>query len=133
MRELNAKQFLASFESLDDAARSQAGRLIAKVDDDAARVVSETIRSRAHGQRLRGIHAAGAMGLVDEVWDDLLAAFSDQESVIRAAVVEAAAETRLDAVASLLSAAAEDESPLVREAAKRTQDARASIAEGAQT
>lgn len=124
LRELNAKQFLASYETIDDAARVQAGRLIAKVDPQAAPIVAETIRSRASGQRLRGIHAAAAMGLVDKVWEELRAAYDDQEAGIRAAVIEATVEAKLEAVEELLAAAAEDESPLVREAVKRTRASR---------
>lgn len=124
LRELNAKQFLASYESIDDAARVQAGRLIAKVDSQAVPIVAETIRSRASAQRLRGIHAAAAMGLVDKVWEDLQTAYKDQEPGIRAAVVEATVDAKLEAVEELLAAAEHDESPLVREAAKRTRASR---------
>lgn len=124
LREFNARQFLATFDALDAAARTQAGALIARVDLEAADVVREAIGSRSHGQRMRGVQAAAAMGLVDVVWDELAAALQDAEAVVRSAAVEAIAEASHDEAAALLATAEQDASPMVREAAKRAKSAR---------
>lgn len=115
--EFSFARFLAGFETLDDEVRASTGSLVKKVDPNSSTLLEAELTSKVRSRRLRGLAMVEAMGMATEVQETIIELLNDEDHMIRQEAVQVLATLDTPAVRSALTAALDDSSPMVREAA----------------
>jgi HEAT repeat protein len=123
--EFSFDRFLSAFDMLDEDVRSTTGPMVRKVDPTAPERLLEELKARSRTRRMRGIAIAAVTHLVQELESAIIERLADEDHLVRAEAAKALAQTTSDASKSALSAALNDPSILVQEAAQRSLHHRA--------
>ena len=92
MPEFVLERFLANLDAIDEELRPTAACLVRQIDDDILGNLAARFASRSPLMRRRVILATGAMGLVKELEEPILALLADDDHMVRAAAAEALAD-----------------------------------------
>jgi HEAT repeat protein len=118
LSEFEFTHFLAAFDTLDDDLRRSTGRIVRYVDPNAAEAVEQELRSDSRVRRRRGIAIASALGLVNELAEELGRLLHDADPYLRWDAVTALAQEDSPTIRRLLRGALFDVHPLVHQAAE---------------
>ena len=85
MPEFVLERFLANVDAMDEELRPTAAQLVRQIDDDILSNLAARFASRSPLMRRRVVLAAGAMGLVQELEEPIIALLADDDHMVRAA------------------------------------------------
>ena len=118
--EFTYRQFLTNFETMDEELLPTAGHLVRKIDNDVRPRLVEDMESRSRLVRRRAVLATGAMGLVGELEQSIIARLSDEDHMVRVAAANVLAECETMPTWDALRDALFDRSVAVQEAAEQS-------------
>ncbi len=124
LEEFNFPRFLASFDLLDDEVRASTGELVKKVDAQTVPLLRAELESLVRSRRLRGLAVARALKLVREVEGAVVALLQDEDHLVRAEAAATLGESSSEKAREALAEALHDRSLAVREAARKSLDAK---------
>lgn len=119
LREFNVERLLASFDVLDEDARSSTCELVRRVDGNAVPKLREALQSPVRRMRIRALVVLGALNLAAELEEDLLRTSADEDHVVRMEVARALGGCGTARAIEALTRLYGDESAPVREAAAK--------------
>jgi HEAT repeat protein len=103
---------------LDEAARRASGKLVRQVDPDAEELTALELRSDVRMARRRGIELAVALGLVNELAEEIGRLLHDDDPYLRLEAVRALSQEDSPTIRRLLRESMLDAHPLVNQAAE---------------
>lgn len=110
--------YLAAFDNLDAAARRNTGRIVRQVDPTVREGLLEELRSGVRGRRRRGLEVAVALGLANDVAEDIGRLLQDEDPYLRLEAVRTLATEDTPTTSRLLRDALLDSHALVHQAAE---------------
>jgi len=119
----NLELLLGIFEQLEPGVGLRAGALLQKIDPDCHQKLLAELNNPVRRRRIRAAQAASRLGLAHTVKISLLVMLSDPDSQVRRTAAEVLADIPNADVVAALTAALNDSSPRVREAAEQSLDA----------
>jgi HEAT repeat protein len=117
--------YLAAFDNLDAAARRNTGRIVRQVDPTVREGTLEELRNDARARRRRGLEVAVALGLVNDLAEDIGRLLQDEDPYLRLETVQTLATENTPTTSRLLRDALFDSHALVHQAAEEALLARA--------
>jgi HEAT repeat protein len=88
LTDFTCARFLAAFDMLTAEARHTTGKLVGRIDPNAATVLSEELSSPARNRRMRALDAAAAIGVAPALEEPLLEMLKDGDHLLRAKAAE---------------------------------------------
>lgn len=128
LSDFGVPRVLELFTELDPARCRAVGKLLLKIDPEAADRFNLEMTQAVRRRRIRAAHCAEAVGLLPLVIDGLVEMTQDSDTLVRRTGIEAIAKLDGPRVDGLLTMALSDISPRVREAAERALAARGGLA-----
>jgi len=119
LTEFSVERYLSAFDMLDDDVRRSTGLLVKKVDVQATNIIRDELTAAARSRRLRGLAAAQAMELLDDLENQVIDCLADDDHMVRAAAADALATRRSPAARAALERCLGDSSVAVQNAAQR--------------
>lgn len=107
-------RYTGKFDSLDEKARRDLGRIVRSSDDSALDQLRREISAAVLPRKLRGLQMAAAMEVVDELLELLVKQVQHQDAAVRAEAVQALALSRTKQASDAISKATTDANALVR-------------------
>ncbi len=127
--EFSLRQYLLNLDGMPPQARQTAGKIVARLAEDAPKQLTAEMRGPSPQRRRRAVVAAASMGLAHELEPLLIELLlEDVEQMVRAAAAEALAGNPTTAAVEALRAALDDRSPAVQGAAEAALSACAQAA-----
>ncbi len=120
LTEFRFTRYLSVFESLDDAVRHSTGQLVMKIDPDTLPLLREELASASRGRRIRGIQVCRFLDATPAVEGLLLELLGADDHLIRMEAARTLASSAAPRVKQALEAVMNDDSELVREAARQS-------------
>ncbi len=121
LSDLNARRYIAMFDSMDEETQLSMGEIVKAVDSRADKLICQELDSKSRNRRGRALRMVKVLRFAEDpnVEQRLLALAEDADHLTRAAAIEALADADSDPAAQALKKAAEDSSTSVQEAARR--------------
>jgi HEAT repeat protein len=123
LKEYRFDAFLDTFDTLDQEARCNMGKVVKRVDPDALPGLVRELRTHSRSRRLRAVEMAIAMDAVPDVERELIKLTSDEDQLLRAEVLRALARSDSPNTRSALRALLRDPSAVVQGAAEQALQA----------
>ncbi|MFN0197635.1 MAG: HEAT repeat domain-containing protein [Planctomycetaceae bacterium] len=89
LRSFNLQTALDLFETLDPAVCRRTGELLMKIDPDTLDALRRELTQPGARKRIRAIRGAMALGLSENIIDDLMMLLGDEDAIVRRTAVEA--------------------------------------------
>lgn len=117
LKDFTFLRFLGQFDTLDEAKRSQFGRIVAETDPSATDQLRRELGAATLSRKLRALQMAAATGMVDALLDVVLKQAGHQDAAVRAEALQALGSATSDRAREALERAADDSNALVRKRA----------------
>jgi len=122
MPEFTFRQFLTNFDSMDEDLQPIAGHIVRKIDDGVSEKILEEFSGLSPVRRRKAILAAGAMGMVPELEQEIVKLLSDEDHMVRVEVAKVLADSKSAPTWEALQDALLDKSFAVKEAVEQSLD-----------
>ena len=120
MPEFTFRHFLKTFDKMDEHLQPLAGHVVRKIDPE----IEDKLINELHGpspvRRRRAVLAAGAMGVSQEMEQEIIRTLSDDDHIVRIAAAKVLADCRTMPSWEALRDALLDRSALVQETAEQS-------------
>lgn len=120
LSDFSLERLLDLFEHLDHEACRRAGVLLRKIDPYCTRKLDRELSHAVRRRRIRAARATHAFGLAGEVAPALLVMLDDDDALVRRTAVEVLADVGVVEIQEVLIDRLKDDSPRVRDAAKKS-------------
>ncbi|MCA9270587.1 MAG: hypothetical protein KDA41_19025, partial [Planctomycetales bacterium] len=120
LSEFNFARYYSGFDAMDEVARRTTGDLVRRVDPQSAGKLREELQASVRSRRMRGVAMTAAMGLAEELEEDLVLLLQDEDHILRAEVAAVLADCNTQQTRLALREALLDTSVAVQDAAQRS-------------
>lgn len=114
LRDFTFLRYAGKFDSLDDRARRELGRIVRSTDDSTIDQIRREISAAVLARKLRGMQMASAAGVVDDLLELIIKQSVHQDAAVRAEAVQALAASTTPPAGEAIRRAAKDANALVR-------------------
>ncbi len=120
LAEFSFKRFVTAFDMLDDEVRRSTGLLVKKIDVQCAAHLNDELKSPIRTRRLRGLVIARTIDAVESVESAVIELLQDDDHLVRMEAATTLGKSVSPASVAALTAALDDKSEVVRQAAQRS-------------
>lgn len=120
LSDFSLERLLDLFDHLDHDACRRAGVLLRKIDPHCIRKLDRELSHAVRRRRIRAARATHAFGMASDVAPALLVMLDDDDPLVRRTAVEVLADVPMVEIQEVLIDRLKDESPRVRDAAKKS-------------
>ena len=120
LAEFSFKRFVAAFDMLDEEVRRSTGLLVKKIDVQSVSLLNDELKSPIRTRRLRGLAIARTIDAVEGVEGAVIEMLQDEDHLVRMEAAAALGKSVSPASVAALTAALDDKSEVVRQAAQRS-------------